>query len=177
MADIPELQRQFGEIAAREHQRAVDEDIARRAKLVSSMYDEARRYTNIIITLGFAAYFTMLGAFRADVSVLTATGSACLVILSLLIFVGFEVYKIVFTGILFRRYQAALKPGTTLDGLKAIEEVNQASVKTFMRVWSIIIGPCVASGFGGALWLGGGIVYKFFDDLGVFAAVAEFFVK
>lgn len=177
MSEKSQLHRQIAEIAALQQQRLIDEEIERKSKLVSMMFNEAKRYTNVVITLGFAAYFTMLGAFRDGISLLTLAGSACAVITSLMIYIGFEVYKIVFTSILSKRYASTLEPGASVDALNAMDEANHASSRTLMKVWTVIIGPCIALGFGGALWLAGDIFYIFLNEIGVIEALSDFFSK
>ena len=67
-------------------------------KLISTIYDKATSYTNIIIVAGYAGFFALWSNTKQFLTPFQARLAAVLMGISICIFVFFEIYKMTLTG-------------------------------------------------------------------------------
>ena len=82
------LEQQQRELAAEKMVEAV-------SKLVTTTYDKAVAYTNLILIAGYASFFALLGATKSLLHERTTVIAALLMAISVSSFILFEVYKMI----------------------------------------------------------------------------------
>jgi hypothetical protein len=98
-------QRGFSEAAKREQARVAAEISDAQIRVLSAVFDKAVAYTNLIMLGGYAGFF---GLWQLTSSSLTKTLSmwaALLVFISLVTFVGYEIFKMVIGSRLIDKQQ------------------------------------------------------------------------
>jgi len=137
-----------GQIAAIEQQK----------QLLASVYQRASAYSNLVILAGYAGLFAIWQLTREhldkEITILTALFAST----SIILFVGFETYKMISHAIFIRKLDRVLltyipEP----DRLNAWQQawINYAQIES--RIWLYFLIPMVLTGFGA----GGLLIYTF----------------
>jgi len=93
LQDQLEVQSMIGAKMQQERQRQEAEEIQKRlADMVSLSYDRGGQYTTLVVSLGFAGFFTAWGNLKNQISWRWSAGSLLLVLIALLFFIVWEVY-------------------------------------------------------------------------------------
>lgn len=88
-----EVQALIGEKMQQERQRMEAEEIQKRlADIVAQSYDRGGQYTTLVISLGFAGFFTAWGNLRSHIGWRFSVASLLLVLIALFFFMTWEVY-------------------------------------------------------------------------------------
>lgn len=88
-----EVQALIAERMQKERQRLEAEEIQKRlADMVSHSYDRGGQYTTLVISLGFAGFFTAWGNLRNHLGWKASAASLLLVLIALFFFIVWEVY-------------------------------------------------------------------------------------
>ena len=103
--------------------------------------------------MGYVAFFTLIGALGDTISPEVKRGASLMMIGSVVFFIGFEVYKVLETTLMFRRLAGDLQTAKSAEVLEASEIVNRRVAFRVMRVWPFVFIPTVFLGFGAAGWL------------------------
>lgn len=136
----------IAELNARDMKRIQEGEFEERKKMLTSVFNEAARYTNIVIVAGYVAFFTLLSKIEAAMSIPLVLWACVLMLVSAFTFVGFEIGKMVFHTIIFKRNAKALKVSTTA-ALDAVTAANQETSKAVMAMWGPIILIAAGTGF------------------------------
>ena len=119
-------------------------------ELLTISYERASTYTNVIISLGYAAIITV---FTSNISLLSAMERrvvGVLILFSLLCFISWELFKMIAAG-RSANYLAAAVASQDFD--EAIEGYNAAIAKqsmTFARFWKWQLFVTIPTGLGAA---------------------------
>lgn len=157
MADnkIHELQKAIGIAAEQQRKSQMDQEIEMRTQIISAAYDRAATYTNLIIFAGYAGTFTLWSFTNDYLPEQAAITIALMVGISLFIFCGWEVYKMIYTSSSLRRQTNIMLQGLSPDKfsqamLNAKVQTSKEAVKLY-RYWIFILIFTIPLGFGGAL--------------------------
>ena len=131
-------------------------------ELLSAMYSRANAYTNLILGAGYGGFFAIWAFTRDQLTAPQVLWSALLVLLSLLTFVAFEVYKN------FHISRALLSLNRAVEDeehfaariLEWKRDQHEREIK-FGQIWARAFWFTLVSGFGGGLVL----VYAFIREL------------
>ena len=157
------------EAAAKQEQERLSNQIAEaQQKLITISYDKAAAYTTVIIFGGYAGFFAIWQLTKDYLTKQQALWSALLILISLTLFVFFEVLKMVLVSKAFLSKAKILgtpevrtNPQRLLQALNDLEAVQQAILQGFIAVWAATVAICVVSAIGGA----GILAYAFIRGL------------
>lgn len=115
-------------------------------KIVSATYDKAVAYTNVILVAGYASFFALWSATKPVLSEHLSIAAVLLMMLSVTIFVFFELFKMVQHGCLFSRHQDLLTdrgarddPRLLQQRLKEFQDAQRQEGLRHVRVWIIVL--------------------------------------
>ena len=120
----------------------------------SQTFDKASAYTKLILGLGYGGFFTAWAGGKANLRPLELMSSALLMLLSLVLFIGFEIYESFFLS--SQNVALAKALSSQSDVTSAVERLKTESAKSinsYVRVWKIIFWPSAITGILGALIL------------------------
>lgn len=136
--------------------------IAQQKEILSHLYQKASSYTNLIILAGYAGIFGVWQNTKDLLDKRIIPWVALLVSCSLLLFVGFEVFKMIAESLFFKKLNVIIEKRFNEQQRIAAWKIafneysNQQS-----KIWSIFLIPTVLSGFSAALIL----IYQFIRNL------------
>ncbi|WP_272265288.1 hypothetical protein [Vibrio europaeus] len=144
-----------GHINQMSHQQArmmTNENIAVTKEVVAHVYGKANSYSNLIIAAGYVGFFTLWSSLKSDLPTWAILSSGALILISLMMFIGFELYKMISVSVQMHRFCKRLqKPD--MSTLSEIQRIEQKHALISARVWIFTIIPTVFSGFGAGLIL------------------------
>lgn len=157
--DIHPLQKAIGDAVERQRNKDLEEqtkkEVEIRTQIISAAYDRAATYTNLIIFAGYAGTFTLWSFTKDYLPETAAIAIALMVGISLFVFCGWEVYKMIYTSKSLRRKTLILLQG--LHPAEFEKAMNNEKVKAenenikLYRYWVFILVLTIPLGFGGAL--------------------------
>lgn len=120
-------------------------------ELLSSSFNHAMAYTNIIILGGYASFFAIWNFTKPHLSKEQILWSALLMTASLMSFVAFEIYGMILRSHSILRLAKAVKDPENFEALLG-EYQNQEKTKVtrYGRVWVVALVISVATGFSAA---------------------------
>ncbi len=160
MAGMEEVVKQLSERALKEeHDRRIETMI----KVMSALYDKAAAYTNIIMAAGYAGFFAVWSNMKAYMSPTEMRVSALCMLVSLLVFVLWEVTKMILTSRnLHRLLEVIQAPQTEFDAkLKKQQHDERLFNIGFLRAWRIVLVSAIAP----ALVASAILIYSFITHL------------
>ncbi len=162
---IKEIQQ---ENAEREFRKQKEELIDTQIKIASAIYDKSINYTNLIIMAGYAGFFGLWSSTKNFLTPKQVFWSVLFMIISISVFVFFEVGKMIFNSCYMLSESSALNK---ISGAKKIEEIislfkeHEKYIKSnqvkFIRFWiiaNIVIIPTAI--FGTSV-----LMYSFIENL------------
>ncbi len=124
-----------------------NENIAATKEVVAHVYGKANSYSNVIIAAGYVGFFTLWSSLKSDLPQWAILSSGALILISLMTFIGFELYKMISVSVQMHRFSKRLqKPD--MSSLSEIQRIEQKSALINARVWVFTVIPTVLSGFG-----------------------------
>jgi len=130
-------------------------------KFMSEMYEKAIGYTNIMILAGYAGFFGLWNATKEHISKQQMMWAALLMLISLAIFVFFEIWKGYDTS---RRMNELSRELNNPENQKSIERLRKAiqdfdsrecnRTIWFARIWNSTVLLSIAFGLSSVLILG-----------------------
>ena len=115
-------------------------------KMVTVSYDKAASYTTVIIFGGYAGFFAIWQLSKEYLTKPQVLWSALLILVSLLVFVMFEVYKMTYTSrIIINQMHALQLPGVRTNpevlgkALQTMAEQQVAPMVWFVRIWIVVL--------------------------------------
>lgn len=131
-------------------------------KINSAVYSSAMAYANTINVAGYAAMFAIWSFTRSQLSPVTTLVVALLLLVSIGVFILFEVYKMVVSALDARAFGEVVKARLAREGLPALlKEYGQTTqLRTFwlMKVWPYVLVVTLATAYGAGLILIGSFV-------------------
>lgn len=168
---ISSLQQELGRRAQAEQQRQREEQVRKMQEAeiwaLSTMFDKAAAYTNVFIIGGYAAYWGLWTATKSYLNPLQVLVSALLMLVSIVTFVFFEVYKQYRTSMMSVERWRILNtpenqesPEKCLLALKKFRsDIERANVG-FVRFWHVTFCITVGAAIGALTVLGTALVYR-----------------
>ncbi len=122
-------------------------------------------YTNLIIVAGYAAFFTFWSTIKNDLPEWLFSVSGLLIIISLIIFIAWEVTKMVLGALNFRKVEHYLTNSTGSDAINKYHKSISTFDRKMSRIWIWFFIPTVALGLASGFCLVGFFVWKLWDSL------------
>jgi hypothetical protein len=153
---IKKISEQQQRIALETHQRqqqaAAEKMVETLVKILSSSYDKAIAYNNVVIVAGYATFFALWGATKPALTHWISITSALLMVSSATVFVLFELFKMVQSSRTFLRLQsiasddnARKDPEVFQSKVKEFEASQRTDSLRFLRVWVAVLGFTVST--------------------------------
>ncbi len=120
-------------------------------EILTHAYDKSSAYTNIIIIAGYVAFFSLWKETKEFLPGKAVLLAALLMLTSALLFVLFEIFKMISGSIYFRNIGKDIEK--IKDPKELIEKVQkgQQRLSTLnFRIWYLVLIPTVATGLAGA---------------------------
>jgi hypothetical protein len=123
-------------------------------EMIAYIYSSASTYSNLIMLGGYAGVFALWQLTKNHLSKQATLITAFLMSISILLFVGYEIYKMIHHSWFFRRLNKLLisyiKESERIDAWKiAWQEYSRLE----SRVWIFFLVPTVLTGFGAGILL------------------------
>ena len=151
-----------------ETRRQIDLVVDTQIRIIAGSYEKANAYTNLIILAGYAGLFALWQFTKDALTRSQVLLSGFFLLISIAIFVLFEIYKAYYTSRLLRKYLSVVQdsdnrssPEKLLTAMNAFESSERAASVHFVRFWSVIFWLTTITGLGSAGVLG----YSFVKDL------------
>jgi hypothetical protein len=162
---IQEMQRALNISEKQNLKNQMDKEIEMKIQIISAAYDSASTYINLIIFAGYAGTFTLWSFTKDYLPELATIIIALMVGISLFLFCGWEIYKMIYTSISLRRQTEIIFKGLPPDKFFEAMDISKKdaikqSIKLY-RYWVFVLFFCVTLGFGGALLM----FYNFIANL------------
>lgn len=160
MAGMEGVVKQLSERALKdEHDKRIETMI----KVMSALYDKSAAYTNIIMAAGYAGFFAVWSNMKEYMSPTEMRVSALCMLVSLLVFVLWEVTKMILTSRnLHRLLEVIQAPQTEFDTkLKKQQHDERVFNIGFLRAWRIVLVSAIAPALLAAVTL----IYSFIAHL------------
>ncbi|RBO82646.1 hypothetical protein [Marinomonas aquiplantarum] len=140
-----ELAKNFNVISNQQARMVNNENIKLAKEMFTHSYEKGSSYSNLIIIAGYIGFFTLWGSLRKELPSWAILVSGFCILLSLLIFICFELYKMIELSIKMNRISKRLQNSfeNTIAEVKIIEE-NSALRSS--RVWIYTLIPTVFFG-------------------------------
>lgn len=145
-------QRMAFDARQRQQQAAAEKMVETLVKILSSSYDKAIAYNNVVIVAGYATFFALWGATKPALTQWVSITSALLMVSSATVFVLFELFKMVQSSRTFLRLHsiagddnARKDPEVFQSKVKAFEASQRMDSLSFLRVWVVVLGFTVST--------------------------------
>ena len=129
-------------------------------KIISEGFEKATNYTNLIIVAGYAGFFALWQMTREYLNRDQVLISALLMMVSIIVFIVFEIYKALNTSIVLWKYSQLF---TNTNNISSVE-VMQSAINTFQArqsksnnrllvLWGLVFAVTTATGLAAAFVL------------------------
>ena len=118
-------------------------------KATSTLYDKAASYTNLVMAAGYAAYFAMWSNTVSLISHCLARTSAILMLISLMVFIFWEVAKMVLIGLNNKNLaKVALAPLNEFDALLQAHQIKEHTLNARLALtWPLVLIIAIPTAF------------------------------
>jgi len=166
---IDKITKAMNEAAASAQQK---EELAAQRRVVDLMtevhgklIDRSAAYTNLMLLGGYAGIFTIWSGTRANLPPRANVAIAVAIGVSLAVFIGFEIYKMVINGVRILKTQTFLTETIPLDQFNhRLEEFKKEEAKSpfgYVKIWITTMIICISA----VLVALGLLAYNFFAFL------------
>ena len=117
-------------------------------ELATALYDKSIAYTNLILVAGYAAFLTVWSNSKPYLSECEARASVALILLSLLFFVLWELYKMVLTGTAQQRHARVISasPETFWAEMENLKDAERSLLVRAIRAWPVVLALTIVPG-------------------------------
>ena len=118
-------------------------------KATSTLYDKSASYTNLVMAAGYAAYFAMWSNTVSLISHCLARTSAILMLISLMVFIFWEVAKMVLIGLNNKNLaKVALAPFNEFDALLQAHQIKEHTLNARLAIaWPLVLIIAIPTAF------------------------------
>ncbi len=130
-------------------------------EITNRMQSGHAAYTNLVIAAGYAAYFTLWSTLKGDLPGWLYATSGLLITLSLMIFITWEIMKMIWSAVAFRNIENRL--ASRVANPEAVTKWQQeilAFDRRVSRIWIWFLAPTVVFGLTSGLCLIGFFVWR-----------------
>ncbi|WP_320151118.1 hypothetical protein [uncultured Tolumonas sp.] len=159
-----DLAKHFNAMSQQHTQMLNRENIAAAKEIVSHVYSQANTYSNFIIAAGYVGFFSLWSSIKPDLPEWAILSSGCLILVSLLIFIGFELYKMISAAIQMHKVSKRLH-NPNANTLNDIQLIQQKCSLSNARIWVFTVIPTVLFGLGAGIILLYCFVVEFISQL------------
>ena len=134
-------------------------------KVIAEMFGEAVRYNNVLMGLGYGAFFALLAATKDELPTSTKALAVSLILISLISFIAFEVFKMVYVSWITIGSIKKLGIRLTPQSLENIQEHGRTSALTStlpVCLWVLTLLLSVPTGFVAAIVLAWHFIWSLF---------------
>lgn len=136
--------------------------IEQQKQILSHIYQKAISYTNLIVLAGYAGIFGIWQHTREILSKQTTIWVALLTSCSIIIFVGYEVWKMIAEAIFIRRINKVIEENIALQERLAVwQQVFTEYARKQSKIWVFFLVPTLLFGFSAAFIL----IFQFIKNL------------
>lgn len=121
-------------------------------EVVSHSYGKANSYSNVIIAAGYVGFFTLLGNVKSYLPLWAVLVSGALILTSVLIFIGFELFKMISISIQIHKITKRIQV-PNMQNIEQIQLIEREYALRNAKVWVFTIVPTVVTGFSAGLIL------------------------
>lgn len=146
------LAKNFNTISHQQTRMLKNENINAAKELTSHAYAKANSYTNLIIVAGYIGFFTLWSSLKNDLPSWAILSSGFCILLSLLIFIGFELYKMISGSIKMHKLSKRLQ-NPTIETLNEIQRIERDGALSSAKIWIFTVIPTVFFGVAAGLIL------------------------
>ncbi|WP_312681336.1 hypothetical protein [Stenotrophomonas chelatiphaga] len=122
-------------------------------KALDKAQSASESYTKIIIAAGYAGFLAFWTKATTTVPQPYHAWIGSLFLLSLVLFITWEITKSTWSSIAMYRFSRALAQSPTPEGIKKFQADAAVHDRRMNRLWLVFLIPCVALGLASALWL------------------------
>ena len=129
-------------------------------KILTSSYDKATTYTNLVIVAGYAGLFALWHVTKEHLSRNQTLSAALLLLVSIIVFVLFEIYKAYYTSSSLLGYsQIVNRPENQNSLAKLASEIERYRLEDqrrgiwFGKSWLVVFIVTTLTGLGSAVIL------------------------
>lgn len=126
-------------------------------EILAHIYEKASSYTNLVMIGGYAAMFTIWQLMKSRLANGEELLVAILITSSVIIFAGFEVFKMISHAIFFRQLDRVLSSSVSdHERAQGWQTAWKAYAAKESRIWIYFVIPTVVTGFGAGfilLWI------------------------
>jgi hypothetical protein len=122
-------------------------------EIVKTQYDKNIAYTNLIILAGYGGLFSLWYLTKEYLSRFQALSAGLFLLISILVFVLYEIYKMYFvSGILLKKIrilnslELRNKPELILEKISEIENIHETQMPKLNKIWHISLFLTVGAG-------------------------------
>ena len=153
------LQDMINRMLAEESRRKHEDTLEKLLKIQTTLYDKASTYVKVILGLGYATFFALWSASQQHLTSFQSALSALSMTFSLLIYLLFEVFQMIYTGRHFLSFAKMLgaSVGKLDEAVKNHELEQNRRTTALVRVWVTSLVLCIPMGVLAALIL----IYSF----------------
>jgi hypothetical protein len=128
--------------------------LQQKKEILSFIYQKASGYTNLVMVGGYASAFGIWQLTKANITSDQSMIVGALIICSVILFAGFEVYKMITHAVFFRRLNRVLEESMAeAERDNAWQMAWDSYAASESRMWVIFLAPTVLTGFGAGFYL------------------------
>jgi len=122
-------------------------------ELLSHIYGKATAYTNLIIIAGYVAFYSMWGSMKDHLPREWMLTAGLLITLSVILFVSVEIYKMILTGLHYKKVNKVLNDDQTERAISTIQQLEQEFNRRMYGFWLLMLIPTIITGIGSGIIL------------------------
>lgn len=123
--------------------------------IIAHSYDKGSNYTNLIIMAGYVLFFTFWSNVKNEVDIVDARLSVIYVIISVLFFIVWEIWEMIYSSLDLRRLHQLnqVSPSEFKAQMERVKKETEKLQANFARLWIYELILTIIPGFSGALTL------------------------
>ncbi|MGN2670951.1 hypothetical protein [Aliivibrio fischeri] len=147
-----DLAKHINRISKEQARMQTNENVEIAKEIFSHAYGKASSYSNVIIAAGYVGFFTLWGSLKKDLPDWAVLLSGFLILLSVMIFIGFELFKMISSSIQMHRVSKRLQ-NPSIGTLLEIQKIEQNNALKSAKIWVFTIIPTILFGFSAGMIL------------------------
>lgn len=115
-----------------------------RKKAIQDEFHAGKQFNHAIIFAGFAGFFGLWAIVKGMIESITLSISVLLMLFSGVVFIGWEVYRMVYLTLRISRAANAVEnPSNTNEAIEAADKAERDSVVRLMCYWPWVLGASI----------------------------------
>ncbi len=157
-------QKVIQQVHLEQQKRQQQEQIDTLVKVLSSTYDKAVAYTNVVIIAGYVAFFAIWNNTRETQSQLSLIATALLITFSCSVFVIWETYKMIVTAKHMSEFAKLIEEDKEnfSENLQAAVKKEQLLRVSLARTWKLVLFLTITPAAAAVAILVSNLLYKLY---------------